>query len=83
MEEQPGYVPTLIEWRVREVEAQLKQVDLKIDQILLHERNREKEQQEHEAEQRKDRSDFFWKSIIGPAIIGLILVIAQHYWKPS
>lgn len=80
MEEQPGYVPTLIEWRVREVEKQIKQLDSKIDEVLQHERKREKEQQDHEDEQRKDRSDYFWKSIIGPVIVGLLLVLSQHFW---
>jgi len=80
VEEQPGYVPTLIEWRVREVEKQIKQLDSKIDEVLQHERKREKEQQDHEDEQRKDRSDYFWKSIIGPVIVGLLLVLSQHFW---
>ncbi len=63
MEEEYGYVPVLIEYRVRQIEISLKE-------LLKVERDRENE-----------RRDFFWKSILGPIIVGISMLIAQHTWR--
>jgi hypothetical protein len=84
MEDHPGYPIALLEWRIRELEKLIREV-------LDNEKKREEENKKRDEEERKDRlkkegerkkerQDFFWKSIIGPVIVGLLLILSQHFW---